>query len=260
MNEIQIFKNSQFGEVRSVVKSGEPWFIAKDVCDCLGINNPTVAVSRLDDDERAKFNLGRQGETNVINEYGLYGLVLASRKPEAKEFKRWVTHEVIPAIRKTGMYMTDNAVQNILNNPTAFIEILTEYKKVQDENKNLTMQNASQKQLIGELKPKADYTDLILKSKSLVTITQIAKDYGMSGQAMNKILHNLGIIYNQSGQWLLYSKHQAKGYTHSETVNIVHSDGREDVKMNTKWTQKGRLFLYNTLKKENIIPVIEKGA
>lgn len=260
MNEIQIFKNSQFGEVRSVVKGGAPWFIAKDVCDCLGINNPTVAVSRLDDDERAKFNLGRQGETNVINEYGLYGLVLASRKPEAKEFKRWVTHEVIPAIRKTGMYMTDNAVQNILNNPTAFIEILTEYKKVQDENKSLTMQNASQKQLIGELKPKADYTDLILKSKSLVTITQIAKDYGMSGQAMNKILHGLGIIYNQSGQWLLYSKHQAKGYTHSETVNIVHSDGREDVKMNTKWTQKGRLFLYNTLKKENIIPVIEKGA
>lgn len=260
MNEIQIFKNSQFGEVRSVVKGGEPWFIAKDVCDCLGINNPTVAVSRLDDDERAKFNLGRQGETNVINEYGLYGLVLASRKPEAKEFKRWVTHEVIPAIRKTGMYMTDNAVQNILNNPTAFIEILTEYKKVQDENKALAMQNASQKQLIGELKPKADYTDLILKSKSLVTITQIAKDYGMSGQAMNKILHNLGIIYNQSGQWLLYSKHQAKGYTHSETVNIVHSDGREDVKMNTKWTQKGRLFLYNTLKKEDIIPVIEKGA
>ena len=156
--------------------------------------------------------------------------------------------------------MTDNAIDNILGNPDAFIKVLSEYKKVQDENKALAMQNASQKQLIGELKPKADYTDLILKSKSLVTITQIAKDYGMSGQAMNKILHNLGIIYNQSGQWLLYSKHQAKGYTHSETVNIVHSDGREDVKMNTKWTQKGRLFLYNTLKKEDIIPVIEKGA
>lgn len=259
-NLMKVFEHEKFGSVRTVYQNNEPWFIAKDVCDCLGINNPTVAISRLDDDERAKFNLGRQGETNVINEYGLYGLVLASRKPEAKEFKRWVTHEVIPAIRKTGMYMTYNAVQNILNNPTAFIEILTEYKKVQDENKALAMQNASQKQLIGELKPKADYTDLILRSKSLVTITQIAKDYGMSGQAMNKILHNLGIIYNQSGQWLLYSKHQAKGYTHSETVNIVHSDGREDVKMNTKWTQKGRLFLYNTLKKENIIPVIEKGA
>lgn len=202
----------------------------------------------------------RVGKDDYLPENMVYRLGFKANNETAKKFQAKLADDVIPAIRKTGMYMTENAVQNILNNPTAFIEILTEYKKVQDENKALAMQNASQKQLIGELKPKADYTDLILKSKSLVTITQIAKDYGMSGQAMNKILHNLGIIYNQSGQWLLYSKHQAKGYTHSETVNIVHSDGREDVKMNTKWTQKGRLFLYNTLKKENIIPVIEKGA
>lgn len=202
----------------------------------------------------------RVGKDDYLPENMVYRLGFKANNETAKKFQAKLADDVIPAICKTGMYMTENAVQNILNNPTAFIEILTEYKKVQDENKSLTMQNASQKQLIGELKPKADYTDLILKSKSLVTITQIAKDYGMSGQAMNKILHNLGIIYNQSGQWLLYSKHQAKGYTHSETVNIVHSDGREDVKMNTKWTQKGRLFLYNTLKKEDIIPVIEKGA
>jgi phage antirepressor YoqD-like protein len=202
----------------------------------------------------------RVGKDDYLPENMVYRLGFKANNETAKKFQAKLADDVIPAIRKTGMYMTENAVQNILNNPTAFIEILTEYKKVQDENKALAMQNASQKQLIGELKPKADYTDLILKSKSLVTITQIAKDYGMSGQAMNKILHNLGIIYNQSGQWLLYSKHQAKGYTHSETVNIVHSDGRENVKMNTKWTQKGRLFLYNTLKKEDIIPVIEKGA
>lgn len=202
----------------------------------------------------------RVGKDDYLPENMVYRLGFKANNETAKKFQAKLADDVIPAIRKTGMYMTENAVQNILNNPTAFIEILTEYKKVQDENKALAMQNASQKQLIGELKPKADYTDLILKSKSLVTITQIAKDYGMSGQAMNKILHNLGIIYNQSGQWLLYSKHQAKGYTHSETVNIVHGDGREDVKMNTKWTQKGRLFLYNTLKKEDIIPVIEKGA
>lgn len=117
---------------------------------------------------------------------------------------------------------------------------------------------AKQTQLIGELKPKADYTDRILQSKSLVTITQIAKDYGMSGTAMNTTLHDLGIIYKLGGQWLLYSKYQAKGYTHSETVPITHKDGREDVKMNTKWTQKGRLFLYNILKKRGILPVIEQ--
>lgn len=278
MNEIQIFENLEFGKVRSIVKDGEPWFVAKDICDVFGATNRNRIMQDLDEDEKGYTQVTTPGglqETATVNESGLYRLLFSLQPAKArgvsdeyvqerigklKAFKRWVTHEVIPAIRKTGMYMTDNAVQNILNNPTAFIEILTEYKKVQDENKSLTMQNASQKQLIGELKPKADYTDLILKSKSLVTITQIAKDYGMSGQAMNKILHNLGIIYNQSGQWLLYRKHQAKGYTHSETVNIVHSDGREDVKMNTKWTQKGRLFLYNTLKKEDIIPVIEKGA
>lgn len=113
------------------------------------------------------------------------------------------------------------------------------------------------KQIIGELKPKADYTDHILQNKGLVTITQIAKDYGMSGKAMNKKLHEMGVIYNLGGQWLLYSRYQAKGYTHSETVDITHSDGRADVVMNTKWTQKGRLFLYQHLKKHGILPVIE---
>ena len=117
---------------------------------------------------------------------------------------------------------------------------------------------AKQTQLIGELKPKADYTDRILQSKSLVTITQIAKDYGMSGAAMNAKLHEMGVIYKLGGQWLLYSKYQAKGYTHSETVDITHRDGRGDVRMETKWTQKGRLFLYQHLKKHGILPVIEQ--
>ena len=118
---------------------------------------------------------------------------------------------------------------------------------------------AKQSQLIGELKPAADYTDRILQNKGLVAITQIAKDYGMSGTMMNRKLHELGIIYKLGGQWLLYSAYQAKGYTHSETVDITRSDGRSDVAMNTKWTQKGRLFIYNTLKKHGILPVIEQN-
>ncbi|MFL8798919.1 MULTISPECIES: phage regulatory protein/antirepressor Ant [unclassified Clostridioides] len=113
-------------------------------------------------------------------------------------------------------------------------------------------------QVIKELKPKADYTDMILKNKGLVTITQIAKDYGMSGKEMNKILHERGIQYKQSGQWLLYKQYQGKGYTHSETIDITRSDGMTDVKMTTKWTQKGRLFLYDLLKVNNILPDIEK--
>lgn len=122
----------------------------------------------------------------------------------------------------------------------------------------LTLQLNMKDQVIKELKPKADYTDSILKNKGLVTITQIAKDYGMSGTAMNDTLHDLGIQYKQSGQWLLYTKYQDKGYTHSETINIIRKDGRPDITMNTKWTQKGRLFIYALLKKHDILPLIEQ--
>lgn len=122
----------------------------------------------------------------------------------------------------------------------------------------LSLQIAQKDQLIGELKPKANYVDIILNNKGLVTITQIAKDYGMSGQALNKLLHTYKIQYNQSGQWLLYSKYHNLGYTHSKTIDITRSDGRSDVVMETKWTQKGRLFIYNLLKDNGILPVIEK--
>lgn len=122
----------------------------------------------------------------------------------------------------------------------------------------LQLENKMQEQQIHELKPKADYTDKILQSKKLVSITQIAKDYGMSGQAMNEKLHELKVQYKQSNQWLLYAKYQAKGYTHSETVEIKRSNGMDDVVMNTKWTQKGRLFLYNLLKENGILPSIER--
>lgn len=122
----------------------------------------------------------------------------------------------------------------------------------------LQLENSQQKQIIGELKPKADYLDNILQNKGLVTITAIAKDYGMSGEKMNEKLHELGIQYNQSKQWFLYSKYHNQGYTHSETIDLTHKDGTKFVKMNTKWTQKGRLFLYELLKKNGIVPIIEK--
>lgn len=122
----------------------------------------------------------------------------------------------------------------------------------------LETENAQQKQIIGELQPKATYLDTILNNPGLVTITQISKDYGMSGKAMNKLLHDLGVQYKQSGQWLLYSKYHNAGYTHSHTVQITHSDGSKSVKMETKWTQKGRLFLYELLKRNGHQPLIEQ--
>lgn len=152
-----------------------------------------------------------------------------------------------------------NEMEKTLQNrlPGTYKEALLQLVEQVEENEKLQLENTMQKQQIGELKPKANYVDTILKSKSLVTIGQIAKDYGMSAQEMNKLLQRFKIQYKQSGQWLLYSNHHAKGYTHSETTEITHKDGSVSVRMHTKWTQKGRLFLYEFLKRRDIIPVIE---
>lgn len=123
----------------------------------------------------------------------------------------------------------------------------------------LQLETKQKDQIIGELQPKADYLDGILNSKELATITQIAKDYGMSGSRMNQLLNKLKVQYKQSGQWLLYGKHHAKGYTHSETITYTDSQDRPQVKMNTKWTQKGRLFIYELLKNNGTMPVIERA-
>lgn len=144
--------------------------------------------------------------------------------------------------------------------PTNFKEALQQLLIQVDENEKLCTQNLMLEQQVKELKPKADYVDSIFESKALVNIGQIAKDYGMSAMKMNEILHKLKVQYRQNGQWLLYSKYQDKGYTHSNTIQIQHHDGRTSVKMNTKWTQKGRLFIYELLKKNGILPVVERGV
>lgn len=256
--EMKIFNNAEFGSVRTICLDGDVCFVGKDVATILGYSNTRDALAKHVDDEDKNTVVIRDGKGNpnqtVINESGLYSLVLSSKLPNAKKFKRWVTSEVLPSIRKHGVY----AVDEVLNNPDMLISALTELKAEREKRKSLETQVAVNNQIIGELKPKADYTDKILQNKGLVTITQIAKDYGFSGNYMNELLHALKVQFKQSGQWLLYSKYQNCGYTHSETVNIVHSDGRPDVKMNTKWTQKGRLFLYELLKKEGFVPVIER--
>lgn len=142
--------------------------------------------------------------------------------------------------------------------PTNYKEALLQLVAQVEANEKLELECKMKDQQLGELKPKADYCDLILQSKSLVTISQIAKDYGMSGKAMNKLLHDLGVQYKQANQWLLYSKYQNSGYTHSRTIDITRSNGLSDVRMHTEWTQKGRLFLYELLKRNDVIPVIER--
>ena len=258
MNQLQVFENKEFGKIRTVEINSEPYFVGKDVADILGYQNGSRDIQRhVDAEDRQNYQNGtfesNRGMT-VINESGLYSLILSSKLPTAKKFKRWVTSEVLPSIRKHGMYATDELIAN----PDIAIAAFQALKEERKQRELLQFECNKQKQIIGELKPKADYTDIILQSKSLVTITQIAKDYGMSGSAMNEMLRRYGVQYKQSRQWLLYSKYHNNGFTHSETVTITHSDGRTDTVMNTKWTQKGRLFIYNLLKSYGILPVIEQ--
>ena len=260
MNELKIFENAEFGSIRTVEINNEPWFVGKDVAEVLGYSKPRNAIASHVDEEDKKDapiqgDLGGKQTMTVINESGLYSLILSSKLPSAKRFKHWVTSEVLPTIRKHGMYATDE----LLANPDFAISVFQQLKAEKEEKQRLLTVNYQQQQIIGELQPKANYVDTILNNKGLVTITQIAKDYGMSGNKMNKLLNTYGVQYKQSGQWLLYSKYHNMGYTHSKTIDITRSDGSPDIVMETKWTQKGRLFIYELLKGNDILPVIEQS-
>lgn len=263
MNELQIFKSPEFGQVRTVTIDDEPWLVGKDIATALGYANTRKALNdHVDDEDKGVTKcdtLGGAQEMTVINESGLYSLVLSSKLPTAKRFKHWITSEVLPAIRKHGAYMTPEKIEEALLNPDTLIRLATELKAEREARKHAELEAASAKQVIGELKPKADYTDRILASKGTVTTTAIAKDYGMSATGFNKLLHELHVIYKIGKQWFLYAKYQAKGYTHSKTFDFIHSDGKPDCNMQTEWTQKGRLFLYEFLKNHGVLPMIERN-
>ncbi len=255
-DKLQIFENPEFGQVRVILQeNGEPLFCLADVCFILELT-PSKVAQRLEDDVLSKYpisdSLGRQQDTNFINEEGLYDVILGSRKESTKPFRKWVTSEVLPSIRKTGSYSVRQKL------PQTFAQALRAYADEVEKNEMLKLENTQQKQMIGELQPKAAYYDEILKSKDCLTITQIAKDYGMSGHQLNQFLSEQKIQYKQSKQWLLYSNYHREGYTKSETVSITRKDGCTGSVLHTKWTQRGRLFLYELLKRNNILPLIEQ--
>lgn len=262
-NKMEVFRNEMFGEVRTILKDGEPWFVAMDVCKALKIANGRDATNRLDDDEKAAVGLtdisssgtSQKRDFTIINEPGLYSLVLSSRKSEAKTFKRWITHEVIPSIRKHGAYMTETTLENCLNNPDFAIGLLTALKDERAKSAALEATVTAQTKQIEEMKPKASYYDVIINCKNAVAISKISKDYGMSAKTMNLKLHDLGIQYKQGDMWLLYQKYADLGYTQSKTFATDVSNSH----MHTYWTQKGRVFLYELLKENGIVPTIERG-
>ncbi|ENQ3078942.1 phage antirepressor KilAC domain-containing protein [Bacillus cereus] len=243
-------------EVRTIIKDKQIWFVAKDVCSILGIKNATVAIQNLDRDERAKFNLGRQGQTNVVNEYGLYVLILGSRKAEAKNFKRWVTHEVIPSIRRHGAYMTDDVLDKVSVNPNFRVELVNKLKKEQEmrleaeqQVRQLVKLNTTMKQEMVENEPKVSYYHRILASKGTVTITEIAQDYNLSGRKLNQILMEEGVQRKQGKVWLLCNKYMGNGYVESETLYIeINNLGVRRM----RWTQKGRLLIDELLTKRGV--------
>lgn len=254
MNEIFNFHGQ---EVRTVTVDNEPYFVGKDVADILGYQNGSRDVNRhVDDEDKLKYRFGTSGqnrEMTIINESGLYSLILSSKLPQAKDFKRWVTSEVLPTIRKHGMY----AVDDLLDNPDMAIAAFQRLKEERQLRLQAQEEVAQKNQIIQELQPKATYYDLILQSESLVAISVIAKDYGMSAKKLNNLLHELKVQFKQGSTWLLYQKYADKGYTQSKT----HTIDAERSKMHTYWTQKGRLFIYGLLKnKKGILPKIEQEA
>lgn len=245
MEELQVFQNSQFGNLEILTIEGKEWFPAIKVAEILGYTNPRKAIRDHAKERGVTIrsvidSLGRNQDKKFIDEGNLYRLITRSKLPQAEQFEEWVFDEVLPAIRKHGIYATDNVIEQTIQNPDYIITVLTEYKKEKEQ--NLLLQ-----QEIGELKPKADYVDEILKSTGTLATTQIAADYGISAQKLNKLLHEARLQRKVNKQWVLYSEHMGKSYTESDTIAIVRSDGREDTVLQTRWTQKGRLKIHEIM-------------
>ena len=239
-----VFRSKEFGQIRTCTVKGETYFVGKDVASALGYVHPTKAVTtHVDEEDRIMtktVTIQGKRDTTVINESGLYSLILSSKLDSARRFKRWVTSEVLPAIRKNGRY-----------------ELESKAKELQQQNRVLESKNILLEEITAQQKPLTDYARIILSSTQTVTITQIAQDYGMSPVGMNQLLFKLHIQHKVGGQWILYIPYLNKGYVQSFSSYFVKSDGEVQVKLHTRWTQSGRLFLYEELKKAGVLPLIE---
>jgi prophage antirepressor-like protein len=260
-NNIVPFESEEFGTVRTLMIDNEPWFVGKDVAEILGYKESAKAIrEHVDDEDKGVSKMDTPGGTQkllTINESGLYSLIISSKLPKAKQFKRWVTSEVLPTIRKTGGYVNDEH----LFVDTYFDDLPEDQKetmynllaRIRRDKEVITKQAAA----IEEMKPKATYYDVVLNCKKTVPMTLIAKDFGMSAKAMNDMLHAFHVQYKQGKTWVLYSKYQKDGY--AQTVTVPYDNcGKTNFTQSLKWTQKGRYMIYEIMKKHNILPIVER--
>lgn len=263
-NEMQVFQNEQFGEIRAFEIGGEHWFVGKDIAEVLAYHNTRDALKKhVDSEDKADVAIhdGRQNrKMTVINESGIYSLIFSSKLPAAKTFKRWVTSEVLPSIRKNGAYINEQLLEELLESRETADEF---FKQLKEEKKLVRASNRlikTQSKLIGELEdrlddvlPEAEYCENVLLCENAIPVSIIAKSYGMTAQKFNQLLHRIKIHYKVGGVWVLYSRYDGNGYTATRTYE---KDGKAIV--NTVWTQLGREFLYRKLAENGYFPEYEQ--
>lgn len=286
MNEISNFVNDDFGKIRSVQIDGEPWFVVSDICEIFSVTNRNRVMQDIPEDEKGGTQMNTPGGLQtvaIVNESGLYSLLFALQPKKARNvsseyvdmrtkqlaaFKRWVTHEVLPTIRKTGGYVHNSEVfiQNYLpfaDDTTKQLFRLT-LDVVDKQNKQIASQQkeiAEKSSVIEEMTPKATYYDLVINSPDLTATTIIAKDYGKSATWLNRFLNEKGVQYRSGRTWVLYQKYADSGYAQTKTyVYSGKANADKHVSINTFWTQKGRMFIYGLLKDTGILPIVEREA
>ena len=281
-NEIRIFENEQFGKVRTLLIDGQPWFVGKDVGKALGYSNTRDALSKhVDAEDKTTVAICDTGsnyksQAVIINESGVYSLIFSSKLEGARQFKRWVTSEVLPSIRKYGAYLTEEALARVTGDTSEAEKLFTELKKeklrvkqlqkecdslerlmavTREANELLSTTNELLEKRVEVLEPKASYYDSVLDSEELIPISLIAEDYGLTAQKLNGLLHGFGIQHPVGKSWAINREYLDMGYTQTKVLKY----GTETITV-TYWTQKGKKFIYEFLKELGIVPLNERKS